>query len=147
MAVLFTTDRAVDRDMDKNFVVLVCGGRDYKDRDNVVRWMDKLFAPSYPSDIDGSGGTWLPRPDLFLIEGGAKGADTFACEWAVVNWVRGKTYEANWEKHGKAAGFIRNQQMIDEGKPNMAIAFPGGSGTADMIQRALLANIPVLRIP
>ena len=48
--------------------------------------------------------------------------------------------------YGKAAGPIRNQQMLDEGKPDVVIAFPGASGTADMINRAGLTNVPVVRV-
>ena len=40
------------------------------------------------------------------------------------------------------AGHFRNQQMIDEGKPDAAIIFPGGSGTADMANRIKKAGIP-----
>jgi hypothetical protein len=47
---------------------------------------------------------------------------------------------------GKAAGPIRNQRMIDEGKPDLVIAFPGGRGTADMVSRAKKAGIPVQEI-
>jgi predicted Rossmann-fold nucleotide-binding protein len=42
---------------------------------------------------------------------------------------------------GLAAGPIRNQQMIDEGKPDLVIAFPGGAGTHDMMARATKANL------
>ena len=38
------------------------------------------------------------------------------------------------EKHGNAAGPIRNQRMLDHGKPDIVVAFPGGSGTADMVK-------------
>jgi hypothetical protein len=43
---------------------------------------------------------------------------------------------ADWAKHGKAAGVIRNAHMLIDHKPKRVIAFPGGSGTADMIRRA-----------
>jgi hypothetical protein len=41
-------------------------------------------------------------------------------------------YIADWNRLGPGAGHIRNQRMIDEGKPDAAVAFPGGTGTADM---------------
>ena len=44
------------------------------------------------------------------------------------------------------AGHIRNQQMIDEGKPDLVVAFPGGAGTADMIRRAKKHNLKVIEV-
>lgn len=52
---------------------------------------------------------------------------------------RGRPYNAK-------AGPDRNQRMIDEGRPGLVIAFPGGDGTADMIHRAQEAGIEVVRI-
>lgn len=126
--------------------VLVCGGRDFTDRFYVYSWLDKLFAPSYGDSAEAQP-WWLPRPDLFLVLGGARGVDTHALDWAVVNWVRHVVYEAQWDKHGKAAGVIRNQQMLDEGKPEIVVAFPGGRGTEDMVNRAKKAGLCITLIP
>jgi hypothetical protein len=52
-------------------------------------------------------------------------------------------YPADWARHGNAAGLVRNQQMLDDGKPDLAVAFPGGKGTADMVRRARKAGIPI----
>jgi hypothetical protein len=57
-----------------------------------------------------------------------------------------EVYPADWKKHGRSAGPIRNQHMLDVGKPNLVIAFPGGRGTADMMKRAEKAGIEVRRI-
>ena len=78
-----------------------------------------------------------------LIEGGARGADRLCAAWAEQNRVPVERYPANWGEHGKRAGPIRNQQMIDEGRPDVAVAFPGGRGTADMVGRLKAASIPV----
>lgn len=126
--------------------VLVCGGRDYTDNDRVDRLLEQLFCPHYPDDTDGSAGTWLPPPDLVLVTGDAPGADRMASDWGVVNWVKQEFYPADWPTHGKAAGPIRNQQMLDTGI-DLVVAFPGGRGTADMIARATKARVPVLSVP
>ena len=107
--------------------VLVCGGRDYNDYDTVARWLDQ-FKPT------------------FIIEGGATGADTLAWKYSKQNNIERLTIEARWDKHGKAAGPIRNQQMIDEGKPDLVVAFKGGTGTADMVRRAKKHNIKVIEV-
>ena len=49
--------------------------------------------------------------------------------------------------NGYRAGPIRNQEMLDKGKPDLVIAFPGGKGTADMVGRALRTGVFVYRVP
>lgn len=137
---------AQGRASNQAMIVLVCGGRDYTDRANVNAWLTMLFQPDYGPSEDAQP-WWLPRPDLKLIFGGANGVDSFALDWAVVNWVRFEEYAADWLQHGKAAGPIRNQLMLDEGKPDLVVAFPGGKGTAAMVSRAKKAGVAVLEIP
>lgn len=112
--------------------VLVCGGRDYGDRQHVFDVLDGLR---------GKYGR------LNVIQGGARGSDALAREWAFCQTsVHLSNFPAEWEKYGKAAGAIRNQQMLIEGKPDLVIAFPGGRGTADMVRRAKAAGIPVREV-
>lgn len=106
--------------------VLVCGGRDFNDADTVFAALDGHV-----------------RHGDTIIQGGAPGADRFAREWSHQRKCRYENFPADWKAHGRAAGPIRNQQMIDEGKPTKVIAFPGGRGTADMVRRARAAGIPV----
>ncbi|MGB3846019.1 MAG: DUF2493 domain-containing protein [Sphingopyxis sp.] len=107
--------------------VLVFGGRDFNDESAVFRALD-----------------WhvIPGRDI-VIQGGAPGADRLAREWCRLYRCRYENYPADWRRLGRAAGPIRNQQMIDEGRPTKAISFPGGRGTADMDRRARAADIPV----
>ena len=81
----------------------------------------------------------------FIIEGGATGADYLAYLFRSANEIKGCTYPADWETHGKAAGGIRNQQMLDEGKPDLVLAFPleYSIGTWDMVRRAEEVGIKV----
>lgn len=88
----------------------------------------------------------LGKNEIILICGMAKGADLIAYDWAVVNWSQVKEFSADWKTHGKAAGHIRNQQMLDEGKPDLVVAFPGGRGTADMVRRSKKAGVEVIEI-
>jgi YspA, cpYpsA-related SLOG family len=108
--------------------VLVCGGRSFDDLPLLDRTLDELHAG---------------RPITTVIHGGAAGADTMAHFWAGAAGVPIDVYLARWKEHGKAAGPIRNQRMLDEGKPDLVVAFPGGRGTADMIRRAERAGVPV----
>ena len=110
--------------------VLVCGGRDFTDKDFLFAVLDRINSQ---------------RPITDVIHGAARGADALANEWAYQRHVRMWPFPAAWKRDGKAAGPIRNQRMLDEGMPNMVIAFHGGRGTADMIRRALTASIAVLQ--
>ena len=58
-----------------------------------------------------------------------------------------RAFPAKWNEHGKAAGPIRNQQMLTEGKPDLVIAFndylPNSKGTLDMVTRARRAGVAI----
>ncbi|XUM19809.1 DUF2493 domain-containing protein [Bradyrhizobium oligotrophicum S58] len=112
--------------------VLVCGGRDFTDANRIWSVLDH----------------YLREADDFecLIQGEARGADRIAGEWADARSVRVLPFPADWNGLGNAAGAIRNAQMLREGRPTMVIAFPGGRGTADMVDRAKRAGVPVLEI-
>lgn len=124
--------------------ILVCGGRDYSDRLKVHQKLDDLCADRGWTTLRDEYGNCLN--EVFVIAGKARGVDTFAVDWAVINWCDFKEFPADWKTHGKAAGVIRNQQILDEGKPDLVVAFPGGRGTSDMIRRAEKAGIPVIRM-
>jgi predicted Rossmann-fold nucleotide-binding protein len=110
--------------------VLVCGGRDYSDESAVWGALDAL-RQRYGR--------------LTVIQGGATGADELARRWAVIQASTHLINEpADWKKHGKAAGPIRNQRMLDEHRPDLVLAFPGGRGTADMVRRAKSAGVNVV---
>ncbi len=108
--------------------VLVCGGRDFTDRAAVFAALDRLARE---------------RGVALLIHGAARGADTLAGDWAASRGVFTHAFPADWQRDGRAAGPIRNQRMLVEGKPDGVVAFPGGIGTADMIRRATAAGIKV----
>lgn len=110
--------------------ILVCGGRNY--------WK--------PSHVNLALATLHERRTItLLIHGAAPGADKLAGDWAAAVGVEQRAFPADWKQHGKAAGPIRNQCMLDEGRPDAVVAFPGGSGTADMVTRAEAAGLKVWR--
>jgi hypothetical protein len=109
--------------------LLVCGGRNHTDRTGV--WAVLTLA----------------QP-IVLMHGGAAGADTFAREWWEAQsdaWRMDRDmlvfpYD---RRLGRAGGPVRNQMMLDVGRPDCVIAFKGGAGTADMVKRALKASVAV----
>lgn len=117
--------------------VLVCGGRNYSDVAAIWRALDSLNeAEGVDMVIDGASDD---------VTGPYIGADYWANQWAKAHRVRDKRVHAAWKAYGRAAGPLRNAHMLDEHKPDLVIAFPGGDGTADMVRRALAAGVKVER--
>lgn len=110
--------------------MLVCGGRDYEDGQRVFAALNRAHAK---------------RPITFLIEGGQRGADRWGRKWAIAYGIAYRTFDADWDRYGKAAGPIRNSLMLAEGQPDGVTAFPGHEGTADMVAKAKRAGLPVWR--
>jgi predicted dinucleotide-utilizing enzyme len=116
--------------MSTEFRVLVCGGRDYADKAKVYQTLDGFLSDN-PSV-------------LHIIHGAARGADSLASQWAKDRGVTEIAYPADWKAYGKQAGYIRNKQMLDEGKPDLVLAFPGGAGTAMMVRIARAARVKTI---
>jgi hypothetical protein len=115
--------------------VLVCGSRSFIEQGVVSAVLDGVRM--------GIG----DDPEFVVIEGGALGADRCARVWARAWYQQLETFPADWAKHGKAAGPIRNQQMLKEGKPDVVWAFVDkplaeSRGTADMVRIARYVGVP-----
>jgi hypothetical protein len=116
----------------KGITVLVTGGRDYSDNKEVNKVLDKIH------QTDGI---------KLLIHWAARGADFLADVWGLKNKIKIKRYQADWKKHGKAAGPIRNELMLTDNKDiDLIVAFPGGKGTDNMIKLALTRKLKIKRI-
>lgn len=122
------------------FKVIVCGDREYSRQVMVDTWLDGLYA-TYGDE-------------LYIIEGGAKGADKCARNWCDKKWgVQSFRHhwrcDANWLKYPKwEAGHIRNQQMLDEGEPDLVLAFKDDfnwkmdkGGTENMVKISTEAGV------
>jgi hypothetical protein len=108
--------------------LIVCGGREWSSVGLTYRALDAVVKK---------------RGVELIITGCARGADSLAVAWATSRGVAHTVYRADWDGLGRRAGAVRNQQMLDQGKPDGVVAFPGGRGTADMVRRALEAGVPV----
>lgn len=112
--------------------VLICGSRDWTDVAAIRAALCHVMAENHVE---------------LVIDGAARGADSLGHETAVKWNIPTARFPANWQQYGKAAGPIRNQQMLDEGKPDLVLAFydPATSrGTKDMVQRARKAGVTVI---
>lgn len=130
--------------------ILVCGDRNWTNRQRLSSVLDKIcldngWVTNRPEDRED--GNWLPTAEI--ISGMAKGADTIAVDWAVVNWVNFHPYPADWNRFGRAAGPIRNEKMLNQGKPDMVVGFHNdlmnSKGTRHMIKIAF-GVAPVVRV-
>ena len=111
--------------------VLVCGGRDFDDAELMISVLDRLHTEKFFT---------------MLIHGNARGADRIADAWASGRGIPRELYEVphgEWDEIGKKAAPLRNQRMLDEGKPDLVVAFPGAAGTKDLVRRAVKARLPL----
>ena len=112
--------------------ILICGGRDPSNEvcDAVWNW---VMENCKEGDV--------------VIHGAAPGVDDQAMIAAqTLPGVKHLPFQADWNRHGRAAGPIRNQRMIVEGKPDIVVAFPGGLGTANMVKQARQYGIMVREV-
>lgn len=112
--------------------ILVCGGRDYINERKVFAILCEY------KDIV-----------TVIIHGAQRGADLIAQDWAIINHITDLPFpvtKADWERFGKPAGHMRNKKMLEQGRPDLVIAFPGGPGTANMIAQAEKAHVTIRRI-
>jgi len=111
----------------------IIGSRTFNDYDVLTIWADAAF---YMFDND----------DRVIISGGAKGADSLGKKFAQENKIEYLEFPADWDKHGKSAGFVRNQQIVDN--CDMILAFWDGKskGTKDTIDKARKAKKPTFII-
>ena len=131
--------------------VLVCGGRDYTNRNHVFVSLDAVASEI---DLIIEGGCRVYVPDV--VGGGHPSgrlvnpyvsADLFAHQWAEERRKPVISHFADWDSFGKAAGPIRNKEMLEQWNPDVVIAFPGGKGTRNMVKQAKARGIRVEELP
>jgi hypothetical protein len=113
--------------------VLICGSRTFGDYESVS------------VVLAGFAGRNL---DVTVIHGAAPGADSLAARWAKEYGYDVQAFPADWDRYGKRAGYVRNQQMLDEGHPEVVWAFVDkplreSKGTSMMVELARNAGLPV----
>jgi hypothetical protein len=113
--------------------VVVFGGREFTNAKFIFEHLNRLHK-KFGFDV--------------VIEGDARGADRIAGFWARKKKLTNLKFpikKIDWDTHGKKAGYLRNQRMIDEGKPDFGVEFPGGKGTAMMRGLMKDAGLPIYR--
>jgi hypothetical protein len=109
--------------------VLICGDRNWNNFEVVEKFILSL------------------SKDTVIIEGDCRGADKIAGYIGRKHGYDVIPFPAKWKEYGNRAGPIRNQQMLDEGKPDLVVAFHNdlehSRGTKDMVNRAKASGFPV----
>ena len=98
---------------------IIAGGRDFIGNKKHINFLDAVFREYEINTV---------------VTGGARGADEFGYQYARHNGVSVFVFNADWDKYGRGAGPIRNEQMA--ALADMYILFPGSRGTYDMKCRA-----------
>ncbi len=119
----------------RQHVIIICGGRDFEHTNESGEWL--LFNVNKINPYA-------------ILHGAARGADQESAAHLAVNGFGDRLFPfpADWNKHGKSAGPIRNQEMLTwalrTGFPVTVMAFPGGVGTGHMKKIAERAGCEVL---
>lgn len=112
--------------------VLVCGDRNWTNKKLISEIISILFQKF---------------GELIIIQGEANGADTLGKSIALENNYQCLGFPAKWNLYGRSAGPIRNTQMLEEGKPDLIIAFhnniTASKGTFNMLLQAAKYHVPV----
>lgn len=130
----------------KPYRILITGSRNWPDHHSVAAAISgEIIEESNRRGIDPA----VMADAVTIVHGHCPtGADAFADDFSESFLGKpAKRYPADWKKHGRGAGPIRNQQMVDAGA-DVVLAFPqaGSRGTLDCMKRAEAAGIKVIRI-
>lgn len=113
--------------------IIIAGTRTFDDVALLQRKLDRL-TENYAQDRHSINGHPCKGP--VILSGAAKGADKLGEWWAAQCRYVIRRFHADWNKHGKSAGYIRNKEMAREA--DWLIAFWDGKskGTKNMIEMA-----------
>ena len=102
--------------------IIIAGGRDFNDYNALCKYCDHILSK---------------QKDIEIISGGAYGADKLGERYAVEHRkVPFKRFPAEWDKHGKSAGYIRNTEMAEYSDALIAFWDNKSKGTKHMIDIA-----------
>ncbi len=123
-------DRENTAHLPQGTLVAVAGGKEATDAGRIIGQLDKLKAK---------------YADVVLVHGGGPGAEKVAAGWAERNGVHQIVCKPDWDAHGRAAPFRRNDELLSL-LPKGVIAFPGSGITDNLVDKARSLGIPVQRV-
>ncbi len=124
------SDRKTQAHLPEGTLVAVTGGKDISDAAAVFQRLDKVRAK---------------YADMVLVHGGGPGVERIAASWAEQRGVHQVVCKPDWDRHGRAAPFRRNDDLLNL-LPKGVIAFPGSGITDNLVDKARQLGIPVDKI-
>ena len=122
-------DRETRAHLPEGTLVAIAGGRD-ANASAVFRSLDRAKAK---------------YADLVLVHGGGSGVEKIAAQWAEQRGVHQVVCKPDWDRHGRAAPFRRNDELLSL-LPKGVILFPGNGITANLADKATAMGIPVMKV-
>ena len=122
-------DRKLQAHMPAGTLVAIAGGKDVSDPAEVIRRLEKTRAK---------------YADMVLVHGGGPGVERIAASWAEQHGINQIVCKPDWNRHGRAAPFRRNDDLLNL-LPKGVIAFPGSGITDNLVDKAVKLGIPVQR--
>ena len=123
-------DREIKAHLPDGTLVAITGGKRVTDIDAIFRSLDKVRAK---------------YRDMVLVHGGGPGVEKIAAQWAARNGVHQVVCKPDWNAHGRAAPFRRNDELLNL-LPKGVIAFPGSGITDNLVDKASQLGIPVQKV-
>ena len=120
-------DRETAAHLPQGTLVAIAGGKNVADPAAVIARLDQVRAK---------------YSDIVIVHGGGPGVERIAAQWAERNGVHQIVCKPDWDRHGRAAPFRRNEELLNL-LPKGVIAFPGSGITENLIDRARQMGIPV----
>jgi hypothetical protein len=122
-------DRDTRAHLPEGTLIAITGGKEVRDPGAVIARLDKVRAK---------------YDDMVLLHGGSPGVEHVAAQWADRAGVDQVVCKPDWDRHGRAAPFRRNDALLDL-LPKGVIAFPGSGITGNLVDKAVKLGIPVQR--
>ncbi len=123
-------DRETRAHLPDGTLVAVTGGKTVSDADAIWSTLDMARAK---------------YGDMVLLHGGGPGVEKIAASWAEARGVNQVVCRPDWNAHGKAAPFRRNDDLLNL-LPKGVIAFPGSGITGNLVDKAKQLGIPVFQV-
>ena len=123
-------DRETRAHLPDGTLVAVAGGKEAEDVRAIWSTLDRVKTR---------------HADVILVHGGSPGAEKIAASWAERNDVHQIVCKPDWDRHGRAAPFRRNDDLLNL-LPKGVVAFPGSGITENLIDKARRLGIPVHRV-
>ena len=123
-------DRETRAHLPEGTLVAITGGKEVRDPSAVFARLDQTKAK---------------YDDIVLVHGGGPGVERVAAQWAERNAVHQVVCKPDWNAHGRAAPFRRNDELLSL-LPKGVIAFPGSGITDNLVDKAVKLGIRVMRV-